>query len=86
MFETHVGNAIKKAKRLKEVIENVTADTYLRAGVGTELWETLTILSICNRDLLYPVCYLKCIMTSYCCSPLPYWSSFRAGLPSAVRV
>ena len=39
----------------------------------------------CNRDLLYPVCYLKCIKTSCCCSPLPYWSSFRSRLPSAGR-
>ena len=37
---------------------------------------------ICNRDLLYPVCYVKCIITSYCCSPLPFWSSFRASLPA----
>ena len=28
MFKIHVGNAIKKAKRLKGVIKNVTADTY----------------------------------------------------------
>ena len=42
MFRTHVGNAIKKAKRLK----NVTADTYQRAGVVRKLWETLAIPSI----------------------------------------
>ena len=34
---------LKKAKKLKGVIKNVTADTYQRAGVATKLWETLTI-------------------------------------------
>ena len=37
MFKTHVGKAIKKAKRLKGVIRNVMADTYQRAGVVTKL-------------------------------------------------
>ena len=46
MFKTHVGNAIKKAKRLKGVITKVTADTYQRAGVVTKLWETLAFPSI----------------------------------------
>ena len=38
--------AITKAKKLKGVIKNVTADTYKRAGVATKLWETLAIPSI----------------------------------------
>ena len=46
MFKTHVKNAIKKAKRLKGVIKNVTADTYQWAGVVTKLWEALAIPSI----------------------------------------
>ena len=40
MFKTHVKNAIEKAKRLKGVIKNVTADTCQGAGVATKLWET----------------------------------------------
>ena len=35
MFKTHVKNAMKKAKRLKGVIKNVTEDTFQRAGVVT---------------------------------------------------
>ena len=46
IFKTHVKKAIKKAKKLKGVIKNVTADTYQRAGVATKLWETLAIPSI----------------------------------------
>ena len=40
IFKTHVKKTIKKAKKLKGVIKNVTADTYQRAGVVTKLWET----------------------------------------------
>ena len=46
IFKTHVKKTIKKAKKLKGVIKNVTADTYQRAGVVTKLWETLAIPSI----------------------------------------
>ena len=46
IFKTHVKKAIKKAKALKWVIKNVTADSYQRAGVATKLWETLAIPSI----------------------------------------
>ena len=46
IFKTHVKKTIKKAKKLKGVIKNVTADTYQRAGVVTKLWESLAIPSI----------------------------------------
>ena len=41
MFKTLVNNANKKAKILKGVIKNITADTYQRAGETIKLWEIL---------------------------------------------